>query len=190
MIIINSHYSVLFIRSRKKNPFEKKQKSKPKSLLLQIHTTSDFLNLIYHNTTMTCCPCTYYHALSSIISFIYIYHQVNENSQFYWQNKTQLFTVEAKNKEEKWYFLDIPKLKRKENCTKNNINTNRVFSRIKYLLSLVLGYYLHTSSTIPINSMISQYIIDWQIYLCFLLLVGINKPRTFLKIDACYFLMF
>ena len=63
---------------------------------------------------MTCCPCTYYHALSSIISFIYIYHQVNENSQFYWQNKTQLFTVEAKNKEEKWYFLDIPKLKEKK----------------------------------------------------------------------------
>ena len=80
MIIINSHYSVLFIRSRKKNPFEKKQKSKPKSLLLQIHTTSDFLNLIYHNTTMTCCPCTYYHALSSIISFIYIYHQVKRKT--------------------------------------------------------------------------------------------------------------
>lgn len=79
MIIINSHYSVYYLFVAEKS-FWEKTKIKPKSLLLQIHTTSDFLNLIYHNTTMTCCPCTYYHALSSIISFIYIYHQVKRKT--------------------------------------------------------------------------------------------------------------
>ena len=77
---------------------------------------------------MTCCPCTYYHALSSIISFIYIYHQVNENSQFYWQNNTQLFTVEAKNKEEKWYFLW------KEIAQKITLIQTESFLEIEYLL--------------------------------------------------------
>lgn len=74
MIIKLTLLSILFIRSRK--ILLRKNKNQTKKPTSKIHTTSDFLNLIYHNTTMTCCPCTYYHALSSIISFIYIYHQV------------------------------------------------------------------------------------------------------------------
>ena len=159
MIIKLTLLSILFIRSRK--ILLRKNKNQTKKPTSKIHTTSDFLNLIYHNTTMTCCPCTYYHALSSIISFIYIYHQVKRKTvnSIIDKIKHNCLLWKQKIKKKNDTSLIFQSWKEKKIAQKITLIQTESFLEIEYLLmtSLDLCYYLHTSFTVPLLNYQSVY---------------------------------